>query len=60
MSADAKCNFAKLKFEQLLHEKYFVKTCFSKVYESYSSKQKLQDLLLKTKCNNEKIKKLCS
>ncbi len=47
MSANVKCNFANLKYEQLLSEKYFVETCFSKKYESYSSKQKLKDLWMK-------------
>ncbi len=42
-SVSAKCDFANLKYEQLLTEKYFVETCFSKKFESYSSKQKLKD-----------------
>jgi hypothetical protein len=33
-----------LKYEQLLSEKYFVETCFSKKYESYSSFQKLKNM----------------
>ncbi len=49
--ADYKCSFAKLKYEQLLSQKYFVETCFSRKDESYSSKQKLIDLLVKIKCN---------
>ena len=49
MSANAKCEFAQLKYEQLLYDKYFVKTCFSKKDESYSAKQKLADLLIKIK-----------
>lgn len=48
---DLKCEAAKLKFEQLLNDKYFVETCFSKKHESYSSKNKLIDLLEKIKCN---------
>ena len=51
MSANAKCKFADLKYEQLLTEKYFVETCFSRKDESYSSNQKLIDLLVKIKCN---------
>ena len=47
MSANVKCNFADLKYEQLLNDKYLVETCFSKKYESYSSKQKLKDLYMK-------------
>lgn len=49
MSAGAKCQFAELKYEQLLHEKYFVKTCFSRKSESQSAKEKLEDLLIKIK-----------
>lgn len=52
MSASVKCKFANLKWEQLLSEKYFVETCFSKKYESYSSKQKLTDLYMKIKFGN--------
>lgn len=44
MSASAKCDFAKLKCEQLLSDKYFVETCFSKKFESYTAKNKLKDL----------------
>lgn len=47
VSANDKCTFANLKYEQLLSEKYFVETCFSKKFESYSSKQKLKDLWMK-------------
>lgn len=43
--AELKCKFAELKYEQLLSEKYFVQTCFSKKYESYNSKQKLVDII---------------
>lgn len=46
VSAD-KCNFANLKYEQLLSDKYFIETCFSKKFESYSSHQKLKDLWMK-------------
>lgn len=52
MSANAshtKCTFAELKYEQYLSDKYFIETCFSKKYESYTSKQKLIDLLFKLK-----------
>jgi hypothetical protein len=51
MNVNAKIEFAKLKYEQLLSEKYFVNTCFSKKEESFSSKEKLFDLLIKIKCN---------
>lgn len=50
---DLKCSFASLKFEQLLNDKYFINTCFSKKFQSYSSKQKLYDKLLKIKTINE-------
>lgn len=46
-----KSKFAILKYQQLLSDKYFVETCFSKKFDSYSSKQQLIDLLFKTKCN---------
>lgn len=49
MSVNVK--FANLKWEQLLSEKYFVETCFSKKYESYTSKQKLRDLYMEIKMN---------
>ncbi len=39
-----KCTAAELKYEQLLSDKYFVETCFSKKHESYTSKNKLTDL----------------
>lgn len=44
-----KCDFANLKYEQLLSDKYFVETCFSKKFSSYSSKQKLIDMGMKLK-----------
>lgn len=44
MSASVKCDFANLKYEQLLSEKYLVETCFSKKFESYTAAQKLKDL----------------
>lgn len=43
-AANAKSEFADLKYEQMLGDKYFIETCFSKKYESYSPKQKLKDL----------------
>jgi hypothetical protein len=56
---DMRCRFANLKYEQLLTEKYFIETCFSKKHKSYSPKDKLKDLALKIKCNEE-TKQLCS
>lgn len=49
VSAD-KCEFSKLKYEQLLSEKYFIETCFSKKYDSYPPKQMLIDMIFKIKC----------
>lgn len=49
MNVDVKCNFANLKYEQLLSEKYFVETCFSKRYESYTASQKLKDMFVAVK-----------
>ncbi len=51
VNVDLKARFSDLKYEQLLSEKYFVETCFSKKYESYDSKQKLADIYFKIKCN---------
>lgn len=51
VSANLKCEFANLRYEKLLSEKYFVETCFSKKYESYTACQKLKDLWLKIKSN---------
>lgn len=49
MSVNVKCKFASLKYEQLLSDKYFIETCFSKKYESYTAKQKLKDLYMEIK-----------
>ena len=56
MSANVniKCQFANLKYEQLLSEKYLVETCFSKKYESYPPEQKLKDLFMRIKLDNRK------
>lgn len=45
MNVDVKCQFADLKYEQLLNKKYFIETCFSKKYDSYNLRQKLIDIL---------------
>lgn len=52
MNVNVNCKFANLKYEQLLSEKYFIKTCFSKSYESYTKKDELKTmyLSLKFKC----------
>ncbi len=56
VNADLKCKFADLKYEQLLTEKYFIETCFSKKYSSYSSKQQLKDMWFEIKAtNSEKV-----
>lgn len=52
MSANVKCKFANLKYEQLLSDKYFVETCFSKKYESYPAKQKLRDMWAQIRLGN--------
>ncbi len=59
MSANAKCRFAMLKYEQMLSDKYFVETCFSKKDESYTSRNKLLDLLIKILSINEKSTTMC-
>lgn len=48
-----KCRFSNLKYEQMLSDKYFVKTCFSKKDESYTNKQKLIDLSIKIYLNEK-------
>lgn len=50
VNANLKAEFADLKYEQLLADKYFVETCFSKKYDSYNSRQKLADIYFKLKC----------
>lgn len=52
IGASAKCEFGDLKYEQLLSEKYFVETCFSKKNESYTNRQKLKDMFMKIRFNN--------
>lgn len=52
VAANLKCDFAELKYEQLLTEKYFIETCFSKKYDSYPAKERLQDMLLKIRAND--------
>lgn len=39
--------FATLKFEQLLAEKYFIETCFSKKFESLPAREELKNLQLR-------------
>jgi len=53
MSANVKCKFASLKYEQLLTDKYFIETCFSKKYESYTAKEKLKDLWMAARLGNK-------
>lgn len=50
MNVNVKSEFAFLKWQQMLSEKYFVETCFSKKHDSYNSSQKLKDLWLKINC----------
>lgn len=55
MSVSVNCIFANLKYEQLLMEKYFIETCFSKKFESYPARQRLKDLWMQITFNcNEK------
>lgn len=53
MNANVKCQFSELKYEQLLRDKYFVETCFSKKYETYSPKDKLRDLWMEIRLGNK-------
>ena len=55
-SADLKCKFADLKYEQLLSDKYFIETCFSKKFTSYPAKQNLIDMLFEVR---SKLKNIC-
>lgn len=55
MNANVKCKYAELKYEQLLSEKYFIETCFSKKFDSYSSKQKLRDMFMEIKFGSGEI-----
>lgn len=54
MSVNAKEQFANLKWEQLLCDKYLVETCFSHKYDSFSSKQKLELLYAKSMLKEKK------
>lgn len=45
--SNLKSKFANLKFEQLLSDKYFVETCFSKKFDSVPKVQELRDILFK-------------
>jgi hypothetical protein len=49
-NAELKSQMARLKYEQLLSDKYFVETCFSKKFDSFSAKHRLTVLLAKIKC----------
>jgi len=50
-NVDVKANFADLKYEQMLSEKYFIETCFSKKYDSYPPKQMVRDMFVEIKLN---------
>lgn len=52
-SAELKCKFADLKYEQLLSDKYFIETCFSKKYASYPVKQNLIDMLFEIRSESK-------
>lgn len=49
VSADIKCEFSRLKYEQLLSDKYFIETCFSKKSDCVSSKRKLVEMAVRIK-----------
>lgn len=49
VNVDIKCEFANMKYEQLLTSKYFIETCFSKISECVSAKKKLLEMALKIK-----------
>lgn len=53
---EIKGKFAALKYEQLLSDKYFIETCFSKKFESKPSKEKLDDMVfdIKLLCSKER------
>lgn len=55
MSVNVKYKFASLKYEQLLSDKYFIETCFSKKYESYTSREKLKDMYMSIKMHFPKV-----
>lgn len=50
---ELKVKFCDLKWEQMLSDKYFVETCFSKKYESYPAQERLRDIRLKIKIHEE-------
>ncbi len=52
-SAELKCKFADLKYEQLLSDKYFIETCFSKKYSSYPATQNLADMLFEIRSESK-------
>lgn len=51
--ADVKDRFASLKYEQMVGDKYFIQTCFSKQFDSYPPREMLRDmyLMIKLNCN---------
>ena len=55
-NANVKCDFASLKYEQLLRDKYFVQTCFSKSFDSYPPKEVLNDMFMVLRTDKEEKK----
>jgi hypothetical protein len=51
-NANVKCDFASLKHEQMLGDKYFIETCFSKKYNSYPPKEVLNDTYMVIRMEN--------
>lgn len=43
--------FAQLKYEQLLADKYFIETCFSKNFESRTAREKMDDMKMRIKAH---------
>lgn len=54
MNVDAKERFAMMKYEQLLSDKYFIETRFSKKFESKSSMETLRDIRMDIKSFRQK------
>jgi hypothetical protein len=50
--SNLKVKFSDLKYEQLLADKYFVETCFSKKFDSRPQRELVKDLYLKIKTFN--------
>lgn len=56
--SEIKCAFANLKYEQLMADKYFIKSISSKEFVSYPAEDRRIDMLFKIAINEES-KELC-